>query len=134
MRLAPLALLACLIPLAACLKPEAKVPTGAEDFADYCSGCHGVDGKGDGPMAASLGKRPSDLTKLAGAKGKIAMAPVMSKIYGATNVHPGDLMPEFGSLLESDQRVLYDSGDGILTPTPLRLVQVAEHIQSLQAR
>ena len=134
MRLAQLAILASLIPLAACLKPEAKTPTGAEDFADYCSGCHGVTGKGDGPMAANLGKRPADLTRLAGAKGKIAMAPVMSKIYGSTNVHEGDLMPEFGSLLESDKPVLYDSGDGILTPTPLRLVQVAEYIQTLQAK
>jgi hypothetical protein len=28
--------------------------------------------------------------------------------------------------------VLFDGGDGILTPTPLRLVQLGQYVQSLQ--
>jgi mono/diheme cytochrome c family protein len=30
----------------------------------YCASCHGVGGRGDGPAAASLDPRPTDLTRL----------------------------------------------------------------------
>ena len=33
-----------------------------DNFADNCLPCHGAEGKGDGPLAASLDKRPKDLT------------------------------------------------------------------------
>ena len=135
MRLMPLALLASLLPLAACLKPlPAPVPSGAEDYATYCAGCHGMTGKGDGEVGASLGKKPADLTRLAGADGKIPMARVMSKIWGYTKDANGNLMPSFAPLLDQEKMVLFDSGDGIPTPTPLRLVQIAEHLQTLQVR
>ena len=135
MRLMPLALLASLLPLAACLKPlPDPVPSGAEDYATYCAGCHGMSGKGDGEVGASLGKKPADLTQLAGADGKIPMAKVMSKIWGYTKDANGNLMPSFAPLLDQEKMVLFDSGDGIPTPTPLRLVQIAEHLQTLQAR
>src|SRR5438034_11647890 len=39
---------------------------GVDNFHDYCSPCHGRDGRGDGPVAAALRPRPSDLTALAG--------------------------------------------------------------------
>lgn len=134
MQFTKLALIASLIPLAACLKAEKEPPaTGAEDFATYCAACHGDGGKGDGPMADTLDKRPADLTQLAGADGKIPMAQVMSKIWGYARAPDGTVMPKFAPLLDSDQMVLFDSGDGISTPTPLRLVQLAEHLQTLQA-
>jgi mono/diheme cytochrome c family protein len=136
MQLRTLALIASLIPLAACVKsalPEPE-PTGAQDFANYCASCHGAGGKGDGPAAAGLGKKPADLTQLAGPDGKIPMTRVMSKIWGYTRAPDGTLMPRFAPLLESDQMVLFDSGDGIPTPTPRRLVQLAEHLQTIQAK
>ena len=33
--------------LTACVEKD-KVPSGAEDFATFCSACHGAGGKGDG--------------------------------------------------------------------------------------
>jgi mono/diheme cytochrome c family protein len=136
MQLRTLALIASLIPLAACVKsalPEPE-PTGAQDFANYCASCHGAGGKGDGPAAAGLDKKPADLTQLAGPDGKIPMTQVMSKIWGYTRAPDGTLMPRFAPLLESDQMVLFDSGDGIPTPTPRRLVQLAEYLQTIQAK
>lgn len=38
---------------------------GREYFQRYCSGCHGLEGKGDGPFASYLKKPPPDLTTLA---------------------------------------------------------------------
>lgn len=36
-----------------------------EDFFVYCASCHGASGRGDGPVALELKKRPADLTQLA---------------------------------------------------------------------
>lgn len=118
--------------LAGCIAtmPKEPTPTGAEDFATFCASCHGADGKGKGAVAATMARAPADLTRLPEGK-DFPAARVMSKIYG----YQGDataqaVMPEFGDLLEGET-VLYDSGDGIPTPTPLRLVQLAEYIRSL---
>ena len=32
-------------------------------YAEYCTGCHGAAGQGDGPLAAQLKRAPRDLTK-----------------------------------------------------------------------
>lgn len=38
--------------------------TGAEEYRISCAGCHGPDGRGNGPEARSLPRMPTDLTKL----------------------------------------------------------------------
>ena len=122
--------------LAACVETE-KLPTGAEDFADYCAACHGAGGTGDGGAAAVLDRKPADLTRLSAKNGgAFPGTRVMAKIWGYTGVAPGrqdasSPMPEFGPLLQGDL-VPYDGGDGILTPTPVRLVQIAEYLKTLQ--
>jgi mono/diheme cytochrome c family protein len=120
--------------LAACVEREA--PTGAEDYATYCAACHGASGKGNGPAAEGLAKRPADLTRLAARNGgTFPGTAVMAKIWGYTGVTPGkpsgSPMPEFGPLLQGDL-VPYDGGDGIQTPTPVRLIQIAEYLRTLQ--
>ena len=118
--------------LAACL-PEREAPTGAEDFAAYCSTCHGAAGRGDGPAAAGLPQKPANLAQLSARNGgKFPATRVMGKIWGYTG-GTGDhaVMPEFAALLDSDL-VPYDGGDGIATPTPVRLVQISEYLETLQ--
>ena len=114
--------------VAACV--EEKQPTGAEDFAAFCSGCHGPAAKGNGPMASSLAHKPADLTGLSRRNG--GEFPKLAKIWGYTGGKDGEaVMPNFGPLLDSPL-VPYDAGDGIESPTPLRLVQLAEYVQGLQ--
>ncbi|AWD23087.1 c-type cytochrome [Fuscovulum blasticum] len=119
--------------LAACV-PQEK-PTGAEDFAAFCSSCHGAGGKGDGPMAADLEHKPADLTGLSRRNGgTFPKLRVMAKIWGYTGGKNGAaIMPNFGPLLDSPL-VPYDSGDGIQSPTPERLVQLAEYVETLQKK
>jgi mono/diheme cytochrome c family protein len=117
--------------LAACV-PAQDVPTGAEDFAIFCAGCHGTGGTGDGPAAAGLAKRPADLTRLAAGNGGVFPGTrVMAKIWGYTGQPDGSPMPAFAPLLDG-QPVPYDGGDGIATPTPVRLVGLAEYLRSIQ--
>ena len=118
--------------LAACVEKD-KVPSGAEDFATFCSACHGAGGKGDGAAAARLDRRPADLTGLSARNGGVFPGTkVMAKIWGYTGGHDGKSpMPQFGPLLQGDL-VPYDGGDGIASPTPVRLVQIAEYLKTLQ--
>lgn len=44
-------------------------PVGAEMFGRYCASCHGVSGKGDGPVASALEVPPADLTRIAARRG-----------------------------------------------------------------
>lgn len=127
------ALIAAAVLLAACLPPAARTPSGAQDFAAFCAACHGPDARGDGPAAAGLTRRPPDLTGLAARNGGAFPATrVMAKIWGYTGGRGGaQVMPAFGPLLDGDL-VPYDGGDGIATPTPVRLVQLAEHLRALQ--
>ena len=45
--------------------PGGRIITGSGQYRTHCSQCHGMDGKGDGPMAAVLNVKPADLTMLA---------------------------------------------------------------------
>lgn len=40
----------------------ADLANGKKIYADKCARCHGVSGKGDGPRAGTLEKKPADYT------------------------------------------------------------------------
>jgi len=66
-------------------------------FRQYCSSCHGVDGKGGGPSAAALKTPPADLTTLTKG-GKFDDAAVRTWIDGthAASAHGERDMPVWG--------------------------------------
>jgi mono/diheme cytochrome c family protein len=118
--------------LAACLAAQPPVAEGAQTYATYCAGCHGANGRGDGPEAAELPARPADLTTLTARNGGTFPATeVMNKIWGGEGSYR-DVMPDFAALFVEDPLIPYDGGDGIFTPTPEGLVNLAEHIARLQ--
>lgn len=118
--------------LVACA-PERQV-SGRALYGDYCASCHGESGAGDGPAAAGLGKAPADLTTISARNGgRYPMVQVMSTIDGYTR--RGDrssVMPELGVALQEGPLVMFDSGDGIATPTPVNLVALATYVKGLQ--
>ncbi len=122
--LLPLALMACV---------DRHEPTGREDFQTFCAACHGTSGRGDGEAADGLDRQPADLTGLSARNnGVFPGTRVMAKIWGYTGGRDGTSpMPQFGPLLQGDL-VPYDGGDGIASPTPVRLVQIAEYLKTLQ--
>lgn len=117
--------------IAACA-PEAPLTSGRNDFMALCTDCHGPAGKGDGTLAEGLSRKPADVTTIAAKNGGVfPKARVMSHIDGFTMGRDETPMPAFGDLLEG-RTVMYDSGDGIETPTPARLVALMEYVESLQ--
>jgi mono/diheme cytochrome c family protein len=51
------------------LSPAEMVHVGQRYFVRYCSACHGVEGRGDGPAASALHSPPADLTRIAQRRG-----------------------------------------------------------------
>lgn len=120
--------------LAACVLPGARaVPTGAQDFTSHCAGCHGVSGKGDGASADGLARRPADLTGLSARNGgTFPLTMAMNKIWGySRGAAVSSPMPHFADLMDSPT-VPVDLGDGVETPTPQRLIDLADYLATLQ--
>jgi len=131
--LAPTFLAACCT-IAACVPQPPATETGESLYFEFCASCHGASGRGDGPNAASIGKTPADLTLIRARNGgTFPMAYVISTIDGYTRAEEGNLtMPEFGVMMEDQPTVMVDTGDGILTPTPKPLFELAEYLRGIQ--
>jgi mono/diheme cytochrome c family protein len=70
-----------------------------KEFIKSCAPCHGVTGKGDGPIAKSLTKAPADLIKLSQKNGGVfPTSSVYDIIDGRTEVlgHGPREMPVWG--------------------------------------
>ena len=80
---------------------SATAATGDYLFRTYCAACHGTSAKGDGPLADSMRKRPSDLTEIAKRnKGVFPRDLVHKMIDGREPVkgHGGVDMPVWGDV------------------------------------
>ncbi len=78
--------------------PEA-IEAGKKEFRDNCAVCHGMDGKGTGPLATLLEKGVPDLTLIAKwNSGTFPTTEVMEIIDGRVAVagHGGQEMPVWG--------------------------------------
>jgi mono/diheme cytochrome c family protein len=74
---------------------------GKAEYLRSCASCHGVSGKGDGPVAKSLVKPPADLTKLSEKNnGVFPISRVYNVIDGRlqTLVHGTREMPVWGDI------------------------------------
>ncbi|MEX5727253.1 hypothetical protein Ga0609869_000606 [Rhodovulum iodosum] len=123
-------ILAGMLALAGCAPPE---PSGRELYMQLCAGCHGATGKGDGPAVATMEYEPADLTTIRQRNGgRFPFVEVMATIDGygrGTRVYGP--MPEFWPLLEG-KMVLAETDLGVYTPTPARLVALADYVESIQ--
>jgi len=109
------------------LDPTA-VAEGKVIFGRYCASCHGKNGRGDGPIAADLRVRPTDLTRLAAkAGGRFPFAAVVESIDGRrqTRGHGTGDMPVWGEVFQRTK--------GTGTPTVEAAEQrIAHYVWSIQ--
>ena len=77
-----------------------SVAAGQALFTTNCAPCHGLTGKGDGPVGVTLNPRPADLTQHA-----IAGIHTDAQLFEwITNGFPGSRMPAFRSTLSDTDR------------------------------
>lgn len=74
-----------------------SIAEGRALFATHCAACHGPRGGGDGPAAATLGRRPPDLRAH-----HVALHTAGDLFWWITHGKPP--MPAFGDRLDADER------------------------------
>lgn len=88
-------------------KPDDRIEySGISLFRTYCATCHGVEARGDGPMADQLHYRPPDLTLLAQRNnGAFPSADVLRTIDGRNPLrgHGGPDMPVWGDAFKNSR-------------------------------
>ena len=125
---------------AACVAALSGFPAVAQDvargerlFGEACAVCHGVDARGDGPMADLLVIPPPDLTQI-GLRfdGQFPRIGVAWMIDGRDAIlsHGGE-MPIFGYIFGSQSRVLRSRGGQTLLTSP-EIVDLVGFLETLQ--
>ena len=127
-----------LVILAACLL---ATPAAAQDpdigrahYNTHCATCHGLEGRGDGPMSGVLLIPPSDLTSLTlRNEGEFPLERVVMRIDGRDPlVSHGSPMPVYGDYFEGifDVPMKTPGGQPILTSQPV--VDLVAYLREIQ--
>jgi mono/diheme cytochrome c family protein len=101
--------------------------SGAQLYKNYCAACHGIEGKGDGPVVKFLKAPPADLSTLAQRNdGKYPADRVAETLRSGTDrgAHGTSEMPIWGPVFQS-------RGKGV---AQMRILKLTEHIESLQQK
>jgi mono/diheme cytochrome c family protein len=138
-----LAVTACLLALAASAvaadqsKAKITIPvtrtqstSGQQMYANYCAPCHGLDGRGQGPVAPALRAPVPDLTQLArNNHGRYPDAHVFTVLENGVEMaaHGSAAMPVWGPVLGKMNRT--NSQDRML-----RISNLSRFLETLQAK
>jgi len=103
---------------------------GPELFKAYCATCHGKDGKGGGPVAASLRIPPADLTRIAARNGGIFPFLQVQKVISGEQQQPATHgtreMPVWGPIFSE---VSWDQDLG-----RVRVYSLAKYLEAIQVK
>jgi len=87
---------------------------GRYHFQQYCAGCHGPEGRGNGPTSQTLNKRPPNFLEPspAGLKNGLSAQAVLKTLNDGL---PGSQMPSFSELPEEVKQQLADYAEHLHT-------------------
>ncbi len=125
-----IAMSSALLSVPALAKDQTPIVSGEDEFMWNCAECHGFGGRGDGPLAEVLIKRPSDLTQLA--KKNMGVYPaetVFAMISGREGVvgHQSFQMPRFW------QRFQQTEGERGFDKPEVRIKAIVDYLATIQA-
>jgi mono/diheme cytochrome c family protein len=104
--------------------------SGSQMYGSYCAPCHGVNGKGKGPVGVTLKSPPTDLTALSrNYGGKYPSSHVASVLEFGFGIptHGAATMPAWGPVLGKMDRANPEQ-------RMLRIYNLSQYVESMQAR
>ncbi|HFC05194.1 MAG TPA: c-type cytochrome [Rhizobiales bacterium] len=116
----------------------ASLEQGKKDFTTYCAPCHGVSGRGDGPVAPELMKKPIDLTAFTRKEGGVFPADKVKKLVDGRTMpraHGTPQMPIWGqwfSYQATAGGLLQEDRKAIKKQVNERLDSLVIYIKSIQ--
>lgn len=113
------------------------VDFGRLEYESSCASCHGLSGKGDGPLARALVSQPSDLTTLAKRNGGVFPAQRVHDIIDGrkeVEAHGTREMPVWGreyrsTVLRQGESGAFDFGPSIANA---RIASVVDYLYRIQ--
>ncbi len=123
--------------------PGGRVITGIGQYRTHCAQCHGIDGKGDGPMAGVLNVKPADLTMLSKNNGGVFPEErVLKSINGTEQIAAHGTAPNHGGTTPMPVwglafRASTKSGSGAdFTPQEVekKIKLIVDYIKTIQAK
>jgi mono/diheme cytochrome c family protein len=109
---------------------KTQATSGKQMYVNYCAPCHGVDGRGNGPVAAALKTPPTDLTVLSkNNHGKFPDTHIVSVLQNGSNIpsHGTADMPVWGPILAKMNQT--NPQDRLL-----RVSNLSRYLETLQAK
>ena len=109
---------------------KTEATSGKKMFASYCAPCHGVDGKGHGPVGSSLKTPPFDLTMLSRKNdGQFPEKHVIEVLRFGVDVpsHGSTTMPVWGPVLGS-------MSNTNPTEKQLRINNLVDYLKTIQVK
>ena len=127
------ALLACEFPGGEVAKtsPPTAAVQGKTLYGAYCADCHGPLARGDGPRAATLVKRPADLSTIAQRNGNVFPTDTVAAFVDGRNhveAHGPREMPIWGRVIDDRNQAL----DEELKLTPDWIARIVAYLETLQ--
>ena len=104
---------------------------GAEVYRTYCASCHGPSARGDGPLAATMTKKPANLTEIAKRNGGVFPSDLVFRTIDGRNKvrgHGGPDMPEWGEAFAKSR----EAGDAERVTKVIQ--SLVDYLESLQLR
>jgi hypothetical protein len=116
-------------------QPRNHFPTsrGSAIYLEHCATCHGVGGKGDGPVASALKVPPPDLTTISRRAGeKFPSARVLRIITYGENIsaHGNQAMPVWGAVFSAE----VGRGRRGALHSRRAVIELTRYLQSIQQR
>lgn len=118
---------------------QQKIDLGKQEFESNCAACHGMNGKGDGPMADQLRSSPADLTQLAKKNGGVLPVARLYEVIEGSNVrsHGTRTMPVWGKEFQIESAEVYKEARGNYDAAAVvrgRILMLLEYLNRIQAR
>jgi len=137
MTLCRFVLLASALALGETLFAQEKLAIESNEFRISCASCHGVDGRGNGPIAKFLTPKPSDLTLLAKRNGgEYPFLKIFLMIDGREDVaaHGDRAMPVWGNRYSEEEAAKQYGPFGGKDVVMGRILELVYSIQLIQQK
>jgi mono/diheme cytochrome c family protein len=119
--------------LVGCQAPKESESIGRQLYMTHCSSCHGLQGRGDGPVAATLKEAPEDLSRIAFREGgDFPFLKMAEHIDGRSGIaaHGTRTMPVWGKQFGDELKVQEPLKEEMISGQLLHLITYLESIQS----
>ena len=103
---------------------------GARLFNTHCATCHGLNGRGNGPLADQLRRLPPDLTRFSARNGDVFPSERLRRIIDGRDVpsHGDREMPVWGDVFRDSR------AGGTSESAKARIDAIVRYLQGIQQR